>query len=172
MAHLSSPSKHRSQSVMRSPTKGRLSFDTYFHVARRCVKTRLDADLIPELMQALSVIETFRKLAYSTCEIALTYDRVYIEQGTPDPKSIPLAENERECLRNHCEIQTGYRRAYLRILGDLCQLVSFPFGSSVGIHVLIHVVGYLSFVESYNREARERGYIYFSFPSAFCSYEA
>jgi hypothetical protein len=104
-----------------SPSKPALSLNTYIQIARRCTTPYLQTDMIPELLQALSVIETLRKLALETCAVALIYGGWYDQRQGRD---LPLTSEGRATLSEHKATHSEYRMVYIKILQNLCQLVS------------------------------------------------
>jgi hypothetical protein len=96
-----------------------------FYAIRNILRPTLILGQIPDLLDCLAMVDTFRRYAIETSSVALSWQEYYMKELSSDPDMTLLTERELKKLQSYVTNDERDRLHYILVIKNLCLLVRF-----------------------------------------------
>ncbi|KAG1841113.1 hypothetical protein DFJ58DRAFT_808965 [Suillus subalutaceus] len=93
-----------------------------FYAARNILHPTLILGQIPDLLDCLAMVDTFRRYAVEASSVALSWQKYYAKELSSDPDMILLTERELKKIQDYATNDERDRLHYILVTKNLCLL--------------------------------------------------
>ncbi|KAG2037733.1 hypothetical protein BDR03DRAFT_896614 [Suillus americanus] len=93
-----------------------------FYMARNILRPTFILGQIPDLLDCLAMVDTFRKYAVKTSSVALSWQEYYAKEPSSDPDMTLLTERELKKVQDYVTNDERDRLHYILVTKNLCLL--------------------------------------------------
>lgn len=93
-----------------------------FYAIRNILRPTLILGQIPDLLDCLAMVDTFRRYAIETSSVALSWQEYYMKELSSDPDMTLLTERELKKLQSYVTNDERDRLHYILVIKNLCLL--------------------------------------------------
>ncbi|KAG2145392.1 uncharacterized protein EDB93DRAFT_521311 [Suillus bovinus] len=93
-----------------------------FYATRNILRPHFILGQIPDLLDCLAMVDTFRKYAVEASAVALSWQEYYAKEPNSDPDMTLLTERELKKLQDHVTNDEDDRLHYILVTKNLCLL--------------------------------------------------